>query len=302
MRALVVDDEPHMGELINRALSQRGFHVDLASDGHDALIKMQDMVPDLIVLDRQMPGMDGLTLLQKVRANPFLAQIPVLMLTAVSDRRDKLHAYECGVDDYLIKPFELEELVAKCGALIRLARRNLERNPTTNLPGADAIDGAIQARLTSGVPVAVCHADLDNFKSFADARGFEKANEAIAMTARVLAGIATLEGDGTEFVGHLGGDDFVMVLPDARFRHICARILEEFDRQRVKFHTPEEIVQGYYTSRDRRGRLGQFPLLSLSIAAVTTSKQAFTSASAAGEALVEKKKRAKRIRGSAFVE
>jgi DNA-binding response OmpR family regulator len=302
MRALVVDDELLMAELVGQALHQRGFQVVRAHDGETALRCLQEMVPDLIVLDRQMPGMDGLEVLQKVRGNPFLAQIPVLMLTGISDTKEKLLAYDSGVDDYLTKPFELDELVAKCAALIRLARRNLERNPTSNLPGADAIDTAIQARLSGGPPVAVCHADLDSFKGFADARGFERANEVIGMTARILAGIATLEGDGSEFVGHLGGDDFVLILPDSRFRHICSRILEEFDSKRTRFHSPEELAQGHYVARDRRGRLTQFPLLSLSIAAVTTAKHQFTSLSAAGEALVEKKKRAKRIRGSAFVE
>ncbi|MBI5494104.1 MAG: response regulator [Deltaproteobacteria bacterium] len=302
MRALVVDDEPHMGELVNRALVSRGFTCDVTHDGEAALQQLQQETPDLIIMDRQMPGMDGLALLQKIRSNPFLAQIPVLMLTAVSDSHEKLLAYESGVDDYLTKPFELDELVAKCGALVRLARRNLERNPTSNLPGGDAIEAAIQKRLKDGQPVAVCHADLDNFKSYADSHGFERANEVIALTSRILAGIGTLEGDGSEFVGHLGGDDFVLVLPESRYRRICTRILEEFDQKRARFHTPDELKQGYYMARDRRGRQAQFPLLSLSIAAVSSARENFATASAAGEALIEKKKRAKRIRGSAFVE
>ncbi|MEW5850304.1 MAG: response regulator [Myxococcota bacterium] len=302
MHALVVDDDAETCALISRALSQRGFTVDVAHGGTAALEFLGKTLPDLIIVDRQMPEMDGLELLQKVRGNPFLAQIPVLMLTAVSDEEEKLHAYESGVDDYLTKPFQVEELAAKCGALIRLARRNLERNPTSNLPGAEAIEAAIQTRLKAGTPTAVCHVDLDNFKSFADSYGFDRANEVIAMTSRVLAGICTLEGDGSEFVGHLGGDDFVLVLSDTSFRRICGRIIEEFDQQRAKYHSDEEMKQGYYVARDRRGRTAQFPLLSLSIAAVTTAKQHFVSSSAIGEALVEKKKRAKRIRGSSFVE
>ncbi len=302
MRALVVDDEPLMGELVQRALAQRGYVVDVAHDGDGALHKLNDVTPDLIVLDRQMPGMDGLELLIKVRANPFLAQIPVLMLTAVSDPKEKLVAYDHGVDDYLTKPFEVDELVAKCGALIRLARRNLERNPTSNLPGAEAIEAAIGQRLKDGVPTAVCHADLDNFKSYADSHGFERANEVISMTSRILAGICTLEGDGSEFVGHLGGDDFVLVLPVGRYRKACTRILEEFDSKRARYHSAEELAQGFYAARDRRGRTATYPLLSLSIAAVTSDRDHFATPAAAGEMLVEKKKRAKRIRGSAFVE
>lgn len=302
MHALVVDDEREVGDVVTRALASRGFTVDVVEHGADALARLQKVTPDLIILDRHMPGMDGLEVLHKVRNNPFLAQIPVLMLTAAADAQERLLAYDSGVDDFLDKPFHLDELAAKCAALIRLARRNLERNPTSNLPGAEAIENAIQAALRAGRPVAVCHADLDHFKSFADSYGFDRANEAIAMTARVLAGISTLEGDGTEFVGHLGGDDFVLVLPDASFRRVCARVLEEFDQQRARFHTAEEVKHGHYSARDRRGRLAQFPLLSLSIAAVTTAKGGFATSSAIGEALVEKKKRAKRIRGSAFVE
>lgn len=302
MRALVVDDDRQLAEMVQRALGQRGYEVAVSHDGAEALLRLQEWGADVILLDRQMPVMDGIEFLQKIRSNPFLAQIPVLMFTANADAREKMLAYEAGVDDFIHKPFDLDELVAKCGALIRLARRNLERNPTSNLPGADAIEAAIAQRLKDGVSLAVCHADLDHFKSFADSHGFERANEVILMTSRVLTGISMLEGDATEFVGHLGGDDFVLVLPESRFRRICTRILEEFDHKRARYHTPEELAAGHYTARDRRGRLMQYPLLSLSIAAVSSTQQPFQSAAAAGELLVERKKRAKRIRGSAFVE
>ena len=302
MHALVVDDEREMGERITDALKSRGFTVDVVVSGAAALELLQKVVPDLIVLDRQMPGIDGLEVLEKVRRNPFLAQIPVLMLTPSMDADERLRAYDVGIDDYVVKPFHVQELAAKAGALIRLARRNLERNPTSNLPGADAIDAAIQVRLKAGQPVAVCHADLDNFKAFADSHGFEQANQVIAVTARILTGVCMLEGDGSEFVGHLGGDDFVLVLPDPDFRRICARILEEFDAQRSRFHTTQEVAQGHYAARDRRGRNAKFPLMSISVAAVSTAKGTFASSSAIGEALVDKKKRAKRIRGSSFVE
>ena len=302
MRALVVDDEQDLGEMVRLALTQRGYTVDVAVNGTQALEQLQATLPDVILLDRHMPDMDGLDLLLKVRSNPFLAQIPVMVLTAGAQSADKMAAYDAGADDFLHKPFDLDELVAKCNALIRLARRNLERNPTSNLPGADAIEDAISTRLNDGEAMAVCHADLDHFKSFADSHGFERANEVILMTSRVLTGISMLEGDGSEFVGHLGGDDFVLVLPDARFRRVCTRILEEFDHKRGRFHTVEELQQGYYVARDRRGRVGQYPLLSLSIAAVTSARSQFATPAAAGELLVEKKMRAKRIRGSAFVE
>jgi diguanylate cyclase (GGDEF)-like protein len=301
MHALVVDDERATGHRISEALEARGFTVDVVYSGAAALDTLQKVVPDLIVLDRQMPGIDGLEVLEKVRSNPFLAQIPVLMLTPSMDADERMRAYDVGVDDYVVKPFHVRELAAKAGALIRLARRNLERNPTTNLPGADALENAIHERLKAQQPVAVCHADLDNFKAFADSHGFEQANQVIAVTARILTGVCMLEGDGAEFVGHLGGDDFVLVLPEPAYQRVCKRILEEFDAQRSRFHTPQEVAQGHYTSRDRRGRKAKFPLMSISVAAVSTAQGKYSSASAIGEALVEKKKRAKRIRGSSFV-
>ena len=116
---LCVDDNEDMRLMVREVLQSAGHETDLAADGLSALASIQEREPDLLVLDLVMPGMSGLDVCRAVKLNPFTARIPILMLTAQGDIKHKVAAFEAGADDYLAKPFEYAELLARVKALLR---------------------------------------------------------------------------------------------------------------------------------------------------------------------------------------
>jgi len=171
---LVVEDNEDMRLMVREVLISAGHEVDTAPNGARALEAIEQREPDLLILDLIMPGMSGIEVCRLVKRNPFQARIPVLMLTARGDVDHKVAGFEAGADDYLAKPFDPRELRARVVALLRLVRREGDRNPTSGLPGGQAIEDEIQRRVTLGQTFALCYFDLDNFKAFADSFGFAR--------------------------------------------------------------------------------------------------------------------------------
>ena len=165
--------------MVREILASAGHDVHLAPDGASALAAIQAREPELMVLDLVMPGMSGIEVCRAVKLNPFTARIPVLMLTARGDVEHKVEAFEAGADDYLAKPFDPRELRARIVALLRLVRREGDRNPTSGLPGGQAIEDEIARRAKLRERFAICYIDLDNFKPFADTFGFTIADVVI---------------------------------------------------------------------------------------------------------------------------
>ena len=208
---LCVDDNEDMRLMVREVLQSAGHETDLAPDGLSALASIQEREPDLLVLDLVMPGMSGLDVCRAVKLNPFTARIPILMLTAQGDIKHKVAAFEAGADDYLAKPFDPRELRARIVALLRIVRREGDRNPTSGLPGGKAIEEEIERRAEKGDSFAICYIDLDNFKPFADTFGFSIADMVIRDMGQAIRGAIETTGTPTDFVGHIGGDDFIAV-------------------------------------------------------------------------------------------
>ena len=186
---LCVDDNEDMRLMVREVLQSAGHETDLAADGLSALASIQEREPDLLVLDLVMPGMSGLDVCRAVKLNPFTARIPILMLTAQGDIKHKVAAFEAGADDYLAKPFDPRELRARIVALLRIVRREGDRNPTSGLPGGKAIEEEIERRAEAGDSFAICYIDLDNFKPFADTFGFSIADMVIRDMGQAIHGL-----------------------------------------------------------------------------------------------------------------
>lgn len=289
---LFADDNEDMRQVVRELLESSGHEVALAPDGRGALASLQSREPDLLILDLAMPGMSGLEVCRAVKSNPFTARVPVLMLTGQGNIDSKIQGFDAGADDYLPKPFDPRELRARVGALVRLVRREADRNPTSGLPGGRAIEDEIVRRVEQGSPFAVCYLDLDNFKPFADTFGFAVADEVIRGMGTAVRDAASLGGSG-DFVGHIGGDDFIVVtmVPSAeaisrdaaaRFRQVIGRALGA-----------EALARGTYSGLDRDGRMKEFPLASVSTAVLTVDPTRWVSVAHLGTLAAETKRRAK---------
>jgi diguanylate cyclase (GGDEF)-like protein len=171
----------------------------------------------------------------------------------------------------------------------------------TRLPGNLAIEAEIRRRIEGREPFAVLYEDLDNFKAFNDAYGFTHGDEAIVLLASTTVDVAHRRGTTRDFVGHIGGDDFIIVTMPDRAEEIAREIIDDFDRAIRKLYNDRDLRQGYIETRDRRGTLNRFPIMSLSIAIISSDQRELTNYAQVGEAAAELKRFAKSIGGSVFV-
>jgi len=272
----VVDDDVDIARFIEVNLRLEGFDVLVAHDGQEALDVIADTLPDLALLDVMMPRMDGYEVCTKLRADGRSAHIPVIMLTAKSLSADKVLGLTAGADDYIIKPFDPMELIARVKTTLRRANEMRALSPLTGLPGNHRIEAEIQQRMEHRLPIAVCYVDLDNFKSYNDRYGFLRGDEVISMAAQVLRRAAHDAAGADGFVGHIGGDDFVVVLPPGAAEDFARLVVDGFDQRISSLYDPEDAAVGSIELADRQGQMRRFPIVSVSLGIASSARRSFT--------------------------
>jgi PleD family two-component response regulator len=272
---LVVDDDPFIARLLEIELRAAGYEVRTASDGEKALEIVRQGCPDLILADVMMPNMDGYELTRRLRLDGRTATVSVILLTARGLSADKLEGFSVGADDYIVKPFDTPELLARIRGVLRRAREMRAQSPLTGLPGNIRIEEEIEKRLASEDLFAILYADLDHFKAYNDHYGFTRGDEAIQHTARLIQELSLAIGGMDIFVGHVGGDDFVVVCHADHATPIAERIVETFERDVPGLYDPEDRERGFIEVVNRRGETQRFPFLSLSIGIASTAHRKF---------------------------
>ncbi len=234
-KIVIAEDDDAIAHMVNMALGDAGFLCLRARDGEEALKLVKAHDPDLLVLDVMMPRVDGLEVARRLKADVMWSRTPILMLTALAGIDDQVQGLEAGADAYMSKPFDLREMGARVKALIRSARRERNRNPTTNLPGSRAIDEEIEGALKSGKPTHVIHLDILNFDSYADTVGIVMSEETVRNLGAWLLEAARASSGGGAFVGHVGGSDFIAVLSPDHVDHFLGSAETAFDGKRATF-------------------------------------------------------------------
>ncbi|WP_422774478.1 GGDEF domain-containing response regulator [Plantactinospora sp. WMMC1484] len=262
---LVVDDDEDIVRFVSFNLRLHGFDVAQASDGQEALEVIEQRRPDLVVVDLRMPRIDGLELTRRLRANPMTSALPVIMLTAKGLTVDKVHGLTAGADDYLVKPFDNAELIARISSTLRRNKEFREVSPLTGLPGNTRVRREIGDRVRSGVDYAVGYIDIDRFKSVNDRYGFVRGDEFISALARSLHRAVVSVGLPPAFLGHIGGDDFVIVCAPEQVRPLTERAVIDFEKTADELYDPEDAKRGYVELKDRRGNIQRAHLVTLSI-------------------------------------
>ncbi|MGH2723169.1 MAG: GGDEF domain-containing response regulator [Actinomycetota bacterium] len=297
---LVVDDDPDIARFIEVNLSTHGFDVHTASDGVEALQMALDLRPALALVDVMMPRMDGFQLVQRLRADPRTAGLPIIMLTAKALTADKILGLTAGADDYIIKPFDPLELVARVKGTLHRAQVMRAASPLTGLPGNVQIQDQLQRLVSSGEPFALLYGDLDNFKAYNDHYGFLRGDEALRFAAGCIQNAALRIAEGRAFVGHLGGDDFVVTCPPEVAEELCRAIVAGFDEQVRHLYDPRDAERGFIEVTNRQQEPQRFPLLSLSIGVATSERRPFSHPGEAVTVATEMKEYAKREPGSSY--
>lgn len=298
---IIADDDPDLRDILRSILEPAGFAVSEAPDGEQALRDVRAHPPELVILDYMMPGLTGPQVCEHLKQDMLLRHIPVLMLTGKSDLQDKVDGINAGADDYLVKPFEPQELLARVKMVLRRTSRDLEANPLTRLPGNNSIQQELEQRLAAKASLAVCYVDLDRFKAFNDHYGFKRGDEVIQKTAQVLLSASRAHGGRTDFVGHIGGDDFIVITSLERAEPLCEAIVHDFDAMAATLYDEEDRQRGYLIHVDRKGQQVKVPLLSVSIALVRNEGNTLTHPGEIAKLGAELKSYAKQFDRSLYV-
>jgi len=299
-RVLVADDDPDILTVVKVNLELDGFELETAVDGEDALQKATAQPPNVIILDIMMPRMDGLTALHRLRSQAATASIPIILLTARGLPEDRVRGLELGADDYITKPFDITELAARVRAVLRRTQAARDLSPLTGLPGNFKITAEIELCVRENREFALVHGDLDNFKAFNDHYGFMRGDEVIRFCGNCFTEAATNLGIDGAFVGHIGGDDFVAMIPPAMAESFCKEVIERFDDGILDLYDTADALRGYIEVIDRRGERYAFPVVSLSLGVASTDVREIGTQWEASAIAVEMKEFAKKQPGSTY--
>jgi PleD family two-component response regulator len=300
-KILVVDDEPHIRRILQFLLEQEGFEVHLAEDGDAGLKAICEQIPDLVLLDVMMPKLDGFSVLERIRQNPDTCSVPVIMLTAKGESAEKVRGLKGGANDYLTKPFNHEELLLRMRNMLEATRAQRDANPLTGLPGNRAIEREVQNRLTAAQPFAFMYVDMDHFKGFNDHYGYSRGDQAIGFLARVLRDSTRAVGQPSDFIGHVGGDDFVVITESPRAEGLAQHVIETFDGGVAALHDPEDVARGHLTIRNRSGKEEEVSLVTLTVALILDAHERIQHIAELSDVVAELKRYGKTLEGSVVV-
>lgn len=255
----------------------------------------------MIVVDDRAAPQEVVDMVTRLKTDPLTAIVPVTVHTWDHDVRRVEAWYLAGVDEVISPIFSPAEQRARLDALRTRTERSIGVHPSTRLPGTIEIDREIRRRLESGSRFAVCYADLDHFKEFNDRYSYHDGDRVILILSRILHDVVRgiLGTDG--FVGHIGGDDFILVTPLDSYQEVCTEILTVFDSLVTLQYSEQDRRAGYFFGKDRRGQLHRVPLMTLSIGVVTNRHRRFSHPAEVSELATEMKSYAKSLPGSVFV-
>jgi diguanylate cyclase (GGDEF)-like protein len=300
-RILVVDDEPHIAQILKFTLEKAGYQVFTAEDGQAALEKIEELQPSLVILDVMMPVMDGYQVCRKMREDFKMNQIPVIMLSAKGELPERVKGLEGGANDYLIKPYSNDELLLRVKNVLEWNTKQKEANPLTGFPGNTAIERELRIRINRREPYAFLYIDIDNFKGFNDYYGYQKGDEIISFLAAIITTAVEKLGSKEDFVGHIGGDDFVLITDPTRAEFMAKHIIDEFDKAAVFLLNDDDVKRGYFEVRNRQGEIARVSLMSITIALVVSTDNSINHFAEINDIASDLKKYGKKMKGSVVI-
>lgn len=258
-------------------------------------------IPALIIINEDGIQENVVELCGKIRDNDDNAITPIIV---ISSNQEKEHKWEIlkATASYVIKtPIDIEMMYYTIVNIIELLYINRKVSPLTSLPGNVQIQAEMKKRLAKKEYFVMLYIDLDNFKAYNDVYGFSAGDEMIKFTARTIVNNVHKNEEDNNFVGHIGGDDFIAIVEDKKYEEICQGIIAEFDKGVSKYFNKEDIEKGYLEVPNRKGIVEEFPITSISIGAVEVDVGRFNNTLEIGEVGAQVKHLSKTIQGSTYV-
>ncbi|MDI6641103.1 MAG: response regulator [Elusimicrobiota bacterium] len=301
-KILIADDDLEIQELLSFTLKNEDYQVSIASDGEEAIQKVYNEHPDLIILDIMMPKISGYEVLERLRADPRTSLLPIIMLTSLTPVKDRITGIKLGADEYITKPFDPYELVARIEGLLRRVKIELSANPLTGLPGTASFENKLKELISDNQSFNVFYLDIDNFKSFNDKYGPERGDMVLKNFANILCRISSELNDKLAFVWNLSADDFVLITScEQDIELITKKIIESFKNMIIQEYDEPTRQRGYFWWVSRNGREVKVPIATLSIGAIKVLPRDYQHHSQIIEQLKEMWKIAKFKEGNSYV-
>ncbi len=257
-------------------------------------------IPSLIVINEDAIDRDVVDLCRKIRKDEDNTITPVIVVSSKGEREHRLRILGESIEYFIKKPVDEQYLYYTVKNLNRLLYTNRRISPLTGLPGNVQIHAELKKRILKKEPFCALYLDLDNFKAYNDVYGFLKGDQIIEFTAETIIKCIHDSGMENTFIGHIGGDDFIALIPGIVCEKICQNILANFDHNVKKYFTDDDIERGYIEVANRKGIIEQFPLTSLSIGVVVADVGRFGNILEIGEIGAQVKHAAKSVMGSSY--
>jgi diguanylate cyclase (GGDEF) domain len=296
-KILVAEDNQIIRESIAEAFIKRGYEVLTAPNGKIAVHTALNYHPDVIIMDYHMPVLNGFEAVAEIRKYPSCTNIPIIILTSDEEKDTKLEGLSLDIDEYLTKPADEDEIVARVQLLIKRSMQKIDSNPLTKLPGNPSIQKKIEEVIAKQEKFAVMYLDLNNFKVYNDVYGFKEGDNVIKQTAKLIETVS-LNYDFSSFLGHIGGDDFICICKAESAEEIAKQIIMEFNFLAPSFYNETDRQKGFVSAKDRSGDMKDFALLSIAIAIVHNTSRVLSSYGQISAIASELKHYAKSQKGS----
>lgn len=285
-RILVVEDDFDISNMLRIYFSGQGYDVQVAPRGGDALTLTRKQLPQLIVLDIMLPDMNGYDVCRELRSTTRTSHIPIIFLTQKDERSDKIIGLELGADDYITKPFDIEELKLRVRNQIERAERDHYTDPNSGLPSSSLIEEKLRELMREDQVWSYLDIKLTNFEPFKDVYGFVAANDVLRFMALMMGEVLDEMGTPNDFAGHAGSDNFVVVTYSEQSDNLVKRLVSRFT----------EEVQNHYSFIDReRGYMmkdeEQVQLMTLAVGAVSNATRQFADIREITELAAENRRR-----------
>lgn len=274
-RILIVEDDTDISNMLKIYFSAQGYEVNVAARGNDALDRTRKQLPSVIVLDIMLPDIDGYEVCTRLRRTMRTSHVPIIFLTQKDERSDRIAGLELGADDYITKPFDIEELRLRVQGAMRRAQRESLTNPTTGLPSGKLIEEQLRS-LMRRTGWGLLYAGIQNIEAFNDVYGFVAGDEVLRFTALLLGELDDKLGGPDDFIGHVGGDDFLVITTEEKAVALAEATTKRFNQDIASHYSFKDRERGYIVVKDADGNDRQSPLMKLCVGVVLATNQDFT--------------------------
>ncbi|MBP7693562.1 MAG: response regulator [Anaerolineales bacterium] len=274
-RILVVEDDFDISNMLRIYFAGQGFDVTVAPRGGDALELTRKSLPHLILLDIMLPDMDGYAVCRELRTTTRTSHVPIIFLTQKDERADKIEGLQLGADDYITKPFDIEELRLRVGNAISRQERENSLDPRTGLPSGRLIEDQLRRVIrTPGWGLLDCR--LLAFDRFRDVYGFISGDEVLRFTSMLVGEVIDELGTSNDFIGHPGGDNFIVFTTADRAAKVRERLKTRFAEEVLTHYSFMDREQGYIVAKDAQGRDVKAPLMRLAVGLISSETRQFS--------------------------